>query len=209
MPVERGTDEAAAVLAALPARATPHGGGTISAPISRRIACSCLSAQGRRGVLQPRAVSTPRAPRTAATDIHRMVNLLQVSSAFGRAMESVDRMARCASALFPSPCAPPGTRRAGPGPELRHCEARARRRRQRAIPSRRTWTGIHAERRAWRRKTQKALLTRGGPREGVDAAAVAAALEAQADKRCAVTRQKAVPEGALALIAAPICDPSR
>ncbi|MEL6126664.1 MAG: phytanoyl-CoA dioxygenase family protein [Pseudomonadota bacterium] len=30
-----------------------------------------------------------------STDIHRMANLLQVSSAFGRAMESVDRMAMC------------------------------------------------------------------------------------------------------------------
>ncbi|MEO1424552.1 MAG: phytanoyl-CoA dioxygenase family protein, partial [Pseudomonadota bacterium] len=30
-----------------------------------------------------------------STDIHRMANLLQVSSAFGRAMETVDRMAMC------------------------------------------------------------------------------------------------------------------
>jgi ectoine hydroxylase-related dioxygenase (phytanoyl-CoA dioxygenase family) len=35
-----------------------------------------------------------------STDIFRMANLLQISSAFGRAMESVDR-ARMASALFP------------------------------------------------------------------------------------------------------------
>lgn len=35
------------------------------------------------------------------TDIHRMVNLLQVSSAFGRAMESVDRSAMC-SKVFPA-----------------------------------------------------------------------------------------------------------
>ncbi|MBF9060372.1 phytanoyl-CoA dioxygenase [Rhodobacterales bacterium HKCCSP123] len=33
-------------------------------------------------------------------DIHRMANLLQVSSAFGRAMEAVDRMAMC-RALYP------------------------------------------------------------------------------------------------------------
>lgn len=34
-----------------------------------------------------------------SADIHRMVNLLQVSSAFGRAMESVDRVAMCISIL--------------------------------------------------------------------------------------------------------------
>lgn len=39
----------------------------------------------------------------SSTDIHRMVNLLQVSSAFGRAMESVDRMAIC-KAVFPELC---------------------------------------------------------------------------------------------------------
>lgn len=37
----------------------------------------------------------------ASADIHRMVNLLQVSSAFGRAMESVDREAMC-KAVFPA-----------------------------------------------------------------------------------------------------------
>jgi len=36
-----------------------------------------------------------------SADIHRMVNLLQVSSAFGRAMESVDRAAIC-KAVFPA-----------------------------------------------------------------------------------------------------------
>ncbi|MCU4654375.1 phytanoyl-CoA dioxygenase family protein [Roseibacterium sp. SDUM158016] len=37
----------------------------------------------------------------SSADIHRMVNLLQVSSAFGRAMESVDRGAMC-RAVFPA-----------------------------------------------------------------------------------------------------------
>jgi ectoine hydroxylase-related dioxygenase (phytanoyl-CoA dioxygenase family) len=48
----------------------------------------------------------------SSTDIHRMVNLLQVSSAFGRAMESVDRSAMC-RAVFPVLCAtdlPPAAR---------------------------------------------------------------------------------------------------
>jgi ectoine hydroxylase-related dioxygenase (phytanoyl-CoA dioxygenase family) len=36
----------------------------------------------------------------STTDIHRMVNLLQVSSAFGRAMETIDRTAMC-KALYP------------------------------------------------------------------------------------------------------------
>ncbi len=36
-----------------------------------------------------------------SADIHRMANLLQVSSAFGRAMESVDRLSMC-KALYPS-----------------------------------------------------------------------------------------------------------
>lgn len=35
-----------------------------------------------------------------STDVHRMANLLQVSSAFGRAMESLDRVAMC-KALYP------------------------------------------------------------------------------------------------------------
>ncbi|MEX0970041.1 MAG: phytanoyl-CoA dioxygenase family protein [Paracoccaceae bacterium] len=39
-----------------------------------------------------------------SADIHRMVNLLQVSSAFGRAMESVDRAAIC-RAVFAALCA--------------------------------------------------------------------------------------------------------
>ena len=46
--------------------------------------------QGRRGVLQPGAVPRGRAP-TAPPTSRRMANLLQVSSAFGRAMETVDR----------------------------------------------------------------------------------------------------------------------
>lgn len=36
-----------------------------------------------------------------STDIHRMVNLLQVSSPFGRAMESIDRTAMCLALLEP------------------------------------------------------------------------------------------------------------
>ena len=43
--------------------------------------------------------STARA-RTVSTTVRRMANLLQVSSPFGRAMESVDRVAMC-RALFP------------------------------------------------------------------------------------------------------------
>ena len=35
-----------------------------------------------------------------STDVRRMANLLQISSAFGRAMESVDRVAMC-QALYP------------------------------------------------------------------------------------------------------------
>ncbi|GGH31196.1 Ectoine hydroxylase-related dioxygenase, phytanoyl-CoA dioxygenase (PhyH) family [Cribrihabitans marinus] len=37
----------------------------------------------------------------SSADIHRMVNLLQVSSAFGRAMEAVDRTAMCAAVFAP------------------------------------------------------------------------------------------------------------
>ncbi|UWP91551.1 phytanoyl-CoA dioxygenase family protein [Aliiroseovarius crassostreae] len=36
-----------------------------------------------------------------STDVHRMVNLLQISSAFGRAMESVDRLSMCKKLLAP------------------------------------------------------------------------------------------------------------
>lgn len=36
-----------------------------------------------------------------STDVHRMVNLLQVSSAFGRAMESVDRLGMCKTLFEP------------------------------------------------------------------------------------------------------------
>jgi len=41
------------------------------------------------------------AGRNRSSDIRRMANLLQVSSAFGRAMESVDRQRMC-DALFPT-----------------------------------------------------------------------------------------------------------
>jgi ectoine hydroxylase-related dioxygenase (phytanoyl-CoA dioxygenase family) len=44
------------------------------------------------------------AGENVSPDIHRMVNLLQVSSAFGRAMESVDRLAMC-RALYAPLCA--------------------------------------------------------------------------------------------------------
>jgi len=39
-----------------------------------------------------------------SSDIHRLVNLLQVSSAFGRAMESIDRVKMC-KAVYPPLCA--------------------------------------------------------------------------------------------------------
>ncbi len=45
------------------------------------------------------------------TDIHRMANLLQISSAFGRAMEVLDRAAMC-RALYPVLRAQPGDHRA-------------------------------------------------------------------------------------------------
>lgn len=54
--------------------------------------------QGRCGVLQPGALPRGRTNRTA--DVRRMANLLQVSSAFGRAMETVDREA-VTNAVFP------------------------------------------------------------------------------------------------------------
>lgn len=43
------------------------------------------------------------AGENTSSGIHRMVNLLQISSAFGRAMESVDRLAICKT-LFPELC---------------------------------------------------------------------------------------------------------
>ena len=56
-----------------------------------------------------RRSSTPPAT-TASSDIKRMANLLQVSSAFGRAMETVDREA-ISNALFPALLAPGSRRR--------------------------------------------------------------------------------------------------
>ena len=37
----------------------------------------------------------------SSADVHRMVNLLQISSAFGRAMETVDRQSMCKKVLAP------------------------------------------------------------------------------------------------------------
>ena len=71
----------------------------------------------------PRAMppsSTPassmRAGHNRSKDIRRMANLLQVSSAYGRAMESVDRT-RMSAALFPAlrPCGPRGNSTAEQG----------------------------------------------------------------------------------------------
>ena len=59
----------------------------------RRAPRPAAARQGRRGVLQPGAV--PRRRHNRSADVRRMANLLQVSSAFGRAMESVDRAAMC------------------------------------------------------------------------------------------------------------------
>ena len=62
----------------------------------------------RRGVLQPGRCSTQPAPNHT-NDIRRMANLLQMSSAFGRAMESIDRT-RMVRAVYPALLAAAGRR---------------------------------------------------------------------------------------------------
>ena len=60
-----------------------------------------------------------------STSVRRMANLLQVSSAFGRAMESVDRVAVC-RALLPGPTRAEGGRRVRIVPRQRHRRVRRR-----------------------------------------------------------------------------------
>ena len=73
--------------------------------------------EGRRRVLQPRPV--PRRRHERLDHVRRMANLLQVSSPFGRAMETVDRVAMC-RALFPVLLEQQGGRRVRPLPGQRH-----------------------------------------------------------------------------------------
>ena len=69
----------------------------------------------------PALLHAAGANRTA--DVHRMANLLQVSSAFGRAMEAVDRLAMC-EALYPALLGLAGSNAMGPA-ELRAAIAAA------------------------------------------------------------------------------------
>jgi ectoine hydroxylase-related dioxygenase (phytanoyl-CoA dioxygenase family) len=67
--------------------------------------------RGDAAFFNPALFHAAGANRTA--DVHRMANLLQVSSAFGRAMEAVDRSRMCA-AVFPALLAMADAGAAGP-----------------------------------------------------------------------------------------------
>ena len=69
---------------------------------------SCRSAKAMPPFSTP-PFSTPPAT-TALEDIHRMANLLQISSSFGRAMETIDREA-VTNAIYPALWAAQGRRR--------------------------------------------------------------------------------------------------
>ena len=88
-----------AALAEVPARLP----GLLAAPVagstSRRIMCSCRCARGDAVFFDPALFHAAALIRTAG--VRRMASLLQVSSAFGRAMEAVDRGRMCA-AVFPA-----------------------------------------------------------------------------------------------------------
>ena len=66
--------------------------------ISTRITCSLPLAKGDAAFFNPALFHAAGHNRT--TDVRRIANLLQISSAYGRAMESVDR-ARMMKALYP------------------------------------------------------------------------------------------------------------
>ena len=66
--------------------------------VLRRPSRAAAAGQGDAVLLQPRALPRRRAEPT--TDVRRMANLLQVSSPFGRAMETVDRR-RVVEAVYP------------------------------------------------------------------------------------------------------------
>ena len=79
--------------------ATWPGGGRSSGSTSRRTTCSCRWPRATRCSSTRPLFHAAGANRTA--DVRRMANLLQVSSAFGRAMEAVDRTAMSV-AVFPA-----------------------------------------------------------------------------------------------------------
>ena len=129
------SDDVPAALAEVRAR-LPRLASSRLRRVLRRTPRPAPARQGRRGVLQPGAVPRRRS-QPVTSDIKRMANLLQVSSAFGRAMETVDREAM-SNALFPALVAP-GAGRRSRGPAAQ----RDRGRRPRATRSRPTSTAIN------------------------------------------------------------------
>ena len=83
-------------------RAISPGASPNSSNISTRIMCNCRSPRATRRSSIPALFHAAGHNRTA--DVRRIANLLQISSAYGRAMESVDR-AGMVKALYP--CAAP------------------------------------------------------------------------------------------------------
>ncbi len=91
-------DDVPAVLPPVRARLPRLAAAGVPRATSRERYVQLPLAQGRRRVLQPGAV--PRRGTNVSADVQRMANLLQVSSAFGRAMETVDR-AKVVTAVYP------------------------------------------------------------------------------------------------------------
>ena len=115
--------------------------------------CSSRCAKGDAAFFNPALFHGAGTNRT--TDVRRMANLLQVSSAFGRAMETVDRAA--CRALYPR-CSPAGRRRRRARPAQRR-----RRRPPRATRSPPTSTATSRSA-AWPRDPGRPRAA--GPRRG-------------------------------------------
>ena len=97
MPVESGPDPATSRTRRSTCPATSPGGCPSSARTSTRTHVQLPLAKGDAVFFNPALFHAAGTNRTA--DVRRMANLLQVSSAFGRAMETVDR-ARVAAAVY-------------------------------------------------------------------------------------------------------------
>ena len=99
MPRGERPDAVPAALAEVRARLPGRRTGRSSPSTSSATTCSCRCRPGDAAFFNPAVIHGAGTNRTA--DIRRMANLLQVSSAFGRAMETVDRDRMC-RALYPA-----------------------------------------------------------------------------------------------------------
>ena len=123
MPVESGPTHVPAALAEVRARLPRLAPAGVQRVLRASTTSSCRCDKGDAAFFNPALFHGAGHNRSA--DIRRMANLLQISSAFGRAMETVDRDG-CANARLPGAAAAASGRCAA-DEQLRNVDRRRRR----------------------------------------------------------------------------------